>query len=95
MEAELFLVGYDRNTGFAAAVHAVPAADADRARSVARLALGMEGDWPLSGSEACQIADLIGVQLDAGVLEFCLEPHQACETAAAPGRKAEPAVNPK
>jgi hypothetical protein len=83
METQIFLVGYDRKTGFAGVIHAVPAVHAARARSISGLALDPAGDWPLSQDAALQVASLIEVEIDSEAMEFYLEPHQDPESTAA------------
>jgi hypothetical protein len=95
METQFFLVGYDRETGFARAIHAIPRESVDAARALAGMAPDSPADWPLSTAIARQIAALSGTEIDTDGLEFCLEPHQDLEAAGASNETAEAATNPK
>jgi hypothetical protein len=93
METQIFLVGYDRITGFAAVFHPIPMVNAGIARTIAGLSSPLEGDWPLSPDAARQVASVIGTVIDTGRMDFCLEPHQPLEGSAA--RDAQSAVTQK
>lgn len=95
METQIFLVGYDRDTGLTREIHAIPAAQAGGVRSIAGLAADMAADWPLSQAIAGQIASLIGTEIDAGRLEYCLEPHQDAVPAGDPVNRAKAAADSK
>jgi hypothetical protein len=95
MRTQIFLVGYDRDTGFASALHAVPAEKAVEARSIAGMPPEAAGDWPLSPMDAHRIASLSGTEIDTDVMEFCLEPHQDAEPAGTKANEAEPAIHSK
>ena len=82
METQLFLVGYDRLTGFAKAFYRLP--DPAPALSISGLTSAPIGDQPLTPAQAERIAALIGTPIDTEGLEFCLEPHQPLEAAEAP-----------
>jgi hypothetical protein len=95
MNTQLFLVGYDRDTGFAGAIHSVPEMSADRARLIVGLDRDISGDWPLSSSVAREIASLIGTEINLATMEFCLEPHRDPEPAVIPVGANVGATNPK
>jgi hypothetical protein len=95
MRTQIFLVGYDRDTGFAGALHAVPPEKAGEARSIAGMPPDAAGDWPLFPMDAHRIASLNGTVIDTEVMEFCLEPHQDAEPAGTEANAAEQVINPK
>jgi hypothetical protein len=88
METRSFLVGYDRTTGFAKAIHLVPDALVVWARSIAGLASELPGDWPVPPAAALHIASVMDTEIDAG-MEFFLEPHQDPAIAEAPAHSIE------
>jgi hypothetical protein len=71
------LVGFDRDTEQLVVAHEIPAAQVDRAKSIAGIAGKPEiiGDWPLTEDQAAAIADVIHQRIDLQHQDFSLEPY--------------------
>ena len=73
------LAGFDRQSELLVEGHVLPAASIEQAKLIADIAARPEiiGDWPLSATQARNIAEIAGIIIDPDRFDCFLEPYSA------------------